>query len=574
MRKHLSWVIVIAALACNTLAPRPAPTPLPTVTALPTAELQASQTPASTLTPTATPTPIPQSDLYIAPGDVLIHPDPHIYSGDKVSFEVFAHDGAKIGLRDFPVGLYAGAPGSDTQLAAEPASPYGLGERLQATFIWVWDTTDLVGPQTLTIVLDPNGEIRNGDENKENNTLAFTVNILPRAELAASEREAEWATAETECCLFNYITGSAAERDLDLITAAAQESLVYVEEKMGRAAGQKMVFNLINRLLGHGGFAADTVTITYIDRDYAGGGLENVFRHEAAHVLNRAFGDHRPALIEEGTATYIAGGHFKEEPFEPRMVGVLALDRYIPLQQLADDFYNSQHEIGYLEGAAFVQYLVDAYGWENFETFLAAFQPAPRDSAMLDAGLRLVYDKSLAGVEAEWLAHLRTQPADERWRADIDATVQYFDTIRRYQQANDPSAHFLTAWIPDINRAVREDIVADYSRHPGAPENIALETMLIEVDRAIEGGDYPAAARYLSAVNAVLATGDFGESPLATMYLQVVRAAHAAGYEPQRIQITAGPDSIFALVTASAHAQPTTLFEIKLTQENGVWRMN
>jgi len=126
MRKHLSWVIVIAAaLACNTLAPRPAPTPLPTVTAPPPAELQASQTPAPTRAPTATPalsevegpTSIPQSDLYIVPGDVLIHPDPQIYSGDKVSFEVFAHDGANIGLRDFPVGLYAGAPGSDTQLA-------------------------------------------------------------------------------------------------------------------------------------------------------------------------------------------------------------------------------------------------------------------------------------------------------------------------------------------------------------------------------------------------------------------------------------------------------------------------
>ncbi|HLF02773.1 MAG TPA: hypothetical protein VI547_12400 [Anaerolineales bacterium] len=557
-----------ATLSCNTLLPRPTPTPVPTATPLPT---PTPVPPTPTVAPTQTATPIPHSDLYIEPGDVIIHPDSEIYAGDIVSFEVFAHDGANIGLSNFSIALYANEPNPNNQIGLSQATSYGLGERLQATFVWVWNTAGLVGPQTLTVVLDPRGEIQNGDENESNNTLAFTVDVQPRTGLAPAERYAEWITAESECCIFNYITGSAAERDLELIQTTADRAVRYVETKVGREAEEKIVFNLINRLLGHGGFASDTVTISYLDRDYAGGGLENVFRHEAAHILNRAFGRERPAIIEEGAATYITGGHFKEEPFEPRLIGLLALDRYIPLAELTDDFYNAQHEIGYLEGAALIDYLVNMYGWERFVTLLGAFQSAGSQSAMLDAGLRLAYDKTLAELEAEWLAHLRAQPVDERWRKDIEYTVAYYDTVRRYQQANDPSAHFLTAWIPDISQAVRDDIVADYSRHPETATNIALETMLIEIDRAIEAGDFDTVRRYLDSVNAVLeAGGIIAVDSLAADHFALTEAALSAGYEPQHIQLAA--DS--ATVIASLPDQPAALTDLKLTRINGVWRVN
>ncbi|MEK7786464.1 MAG: hypothetical protein AAB658_13730, partial [Chloroflexota bacterium] len=355
------------------------------------------------------------------------------------------------------------------------------------------------------------------------------------------------------------------------IKATADNAMRYVENKLGRQQQSRIVFNLIDRLLGHGGFASDTITITYIDRDYAGGGMENVFRHEAAHVLDRqGWGEH-PTLITEGLATYVAGGHFKEEPFEPRMAGVLALEQSIPLTELADNFYPSQHEIGYLEGAAFIDYLVAAYGWERFVILLGAFQPANTQSAMLDGGLRLVYEKSLAEMEAEWLAYLRARPVDLRWQTDIADTVIFYDTVRRYQQAYDPSAHFLNAWIPDIQRAVSENITADYNRHPSTLENIALETMLIEADRALEAGDYAATERHLAAVNAVLdAEGNFAADLLATDYLALAASALEAGYEPQHIQL----DSDAATVIASRAEQPTVLVELRLTRVNGVWRMN
>ncbi|MEK6573451.1 MAG: hypothetical protein AABZ58_03945 [Chloroflexota bacterium] len=570
MRRPITVALALTVaftLACNALIPRATPTPTPTVAPTNTV----APTPTVAPTETATPTLVPQTDLYIAPGDVVIHPEPLVYSGDLVSFEVFAHDGAGIHLHNFPVAVYLGEPSDEHKLAVEPAFHYGLGERLEATFTWVWNTTGLTGPQTITVVLDPTDEVQIGDENKDNNTLTVTVDILPRADLPVAQRNAGWVTAESDCCIFHYITGSPAERDIELIKATADEAIRYVEEKLGREQRGRMEFNLIDRLLGHGGFASETVTITYIDRDYAGGGLENVFRHEAAHVLNRQGGGNRPSLIEEGMATYIAGGHFKEEPFEPRMVGLLALDRYIPLAQLADDFYTSQHEIGYLEGAAFITYLVNTYGWNQFTVLLGAFQKAEIESAMLDGGLRLTHNKSLAELESEWRAHLQAQPVDERWKNDIAYTIAYYDTVRRYQQVYDPSAFFLTAWIPDIERAVREDITADYNRHPYTPENIALETILIEVDRAVETADFATAELYLDAVNAVLdSNGNFDSDSLAADYLNLTSATLAAGYEPQRIRL----DSDSATVTASTPDQPAALADLNLTRVNGVWRVN
>ncbi len=575
MRRLLTLLILVAALAlaCNTLVPvaiTATPVPLPTATPYPTATALPTATPRPTVSPTLA-APATPTDLYISPGDVLIHPEPVLYSGDVVSFEVFAHDGGHKGLSGFPVAVYLGDPEAGKELSQVRAGAYGLGGRLEATFTWVWDTSGLVGTQTLRVVLDPTDEIQIGDENTANNVLTVPVTLLPRADEPPVEQSAHWLTSESVCCVFRYISGTAAERDIVSIEAAADKAITYVEARMGRELSSKLTFNLINRLLGHGGFATDTVTISYLDRDYAGGGLENVFRHESAHVLDRQMGGARPAVITEELATYVAGGHFKNEPFAPRAAGLLAQKRYIPLRQLADDFYNSQHETGYLEGAAFITYLVDTFGWDRFATLLGAFQPAPKDSAMLDAGLRLTYNKSLDELEADWLAYLRALPPDARWQTDIADTIDYYDTVRRYQQADDPSAYFLTAWIPDIEQAVRRDITADYSRHPAAPENIALETLLVRAGRAINEGDHATTRRCLEAVNAVLeAHGDFAADPLAYDYLLLTRLALDSGYEPQRIAL----DGDSAVVTATRLDGSTALTELKLTRTNGVWQMN
>src|SRR3989304_1987237 len=179
------FLFLLLSLSCSTLTP----TPAPTLTVAPTVRPTAIPTPAPT--PTLEPPPAPP-DLYIEPGDVLVHPDAAVYSGDLVSFEVFAHDGANMNLSGFGIGIYEGEPIDSNRIAVESAFPTGLGGRLQATFTWVWNTTGLEGPQTITAVLDPTDRIQIGDENTDNNVLTFTVDLLPRASLPAPEQDAQW----------------------------------------------------------------------------------------------------------------------------------------------------------------------------------------------------------------------------------------------------------------------------------------------------------------------------------------------------------------------------------------------
>ncbi|MEK7276555.1 MAG: hypothetical protein AAB427_04330, partial [Chloroflexota bacterium] len=131
--RHLSlflFLFLSLSFSCSTLTPTLAPTLTVAPTVRPTA------IPTVVPTPTLEPTPAP-SDLYIEPGDVLVHPDAAVYSGDLVSFEVFAHDGANMNLSGFGIAIYRGEPTDSNQIDLENAAPTGLGGRLQATFTWV-----------------------------------------------------------------------------------------------------------------------------------------------------------------------------------------------------------------------------------------------------------------------------------------------------------------------------------------------------------------------------------------------------------------------------------------------------
>jgi hypothetical protein len=560
MRKFFP-LITLLLIACNITSLIATPTPTPTSVRTPTATL----TPTAAPTATATPSLNAKRDLYIESSDILIHPDGAIYSGDIVSIEAIVHDGAKMNLRGFAVELYI-----DSKLITrERASGHGIGQRLEASFEWAWRTTGLGGAHTIQIVIDSDDKIKIGDEDPTNNTASLTVNVQPRSDLPFNELNAKWIRSESECCIFNYIANSPAARDIESIKTRTGDSVAFVESRLGRKRSTKLVFNFIDRVLGHGGFAGDTMTITYMDRDYPAGSFSNVVRHETAHILGRALGKERPTIIEEGFATYITGGHFKPEPFAPRVAGLVALDRYIPLAQLADNFYPSQHEIGYLESAGLIEYLVNTYGWEKFVTLLGAFQQTRNESTMLDAGLRFTYSKKLSEIESDYLAYLRTQ-TDPRWTRDIENTIRYYDTVRLYQKKFDPSAYYLSAWIPDIDRAVRDGITADYQRHPRAPRHIAIETMLIEADRGIDSGDYDLAERILNALTKVLAAdGDLTVDSLSADYLEIVKQILASGYEPQRITLKDNA----AIIIAQRNNATLPLIQLQLTRLNGVWAL-
>jgi hypothetical protein len=263
----------------------------------------------------------------------------------------------------------------------------------------------------------------------------------------------------------------------------------------------------MSRTLGHGGFTNDGIYVSYLDRNYAGSTFDMIFIHEAVHWFdNKLGGDLRPTIFLEGLAVYLTGGHFKPEALIPRAAALLRLNWYIPLKSLADSFYPSQHEVGYLEAGALVKYLVDTYGWQAFNSFYRDIHPSPGglQSEAIDRALQTHFNLSLDQVESDFLAKLKSQPVDLSLIDDVRLSVQYYDTVRRYQQMFDPSAYFQTAWLADATIMRQKNITADYLRRPNGIINQYLENLLVETDSALRSGDYTNSAQKLKALNVML----------------------------------------------------------------------
>jgi hypothetical protein len=486
-----------------------------------------------------------------------------LYSGDIVSFEISAQNAAP-SWQGATVSVYAGTRASEP-VATGQFGKFGIGERAQATFTWVWDTAHLEGPQTLVVEVAPPGAEKT--DLAPLDVLTVSVNLLPASQRPMPEPLAHWAESQSVCCVFHYLTGTAAARDIQRIESEADRAFAHVEDVLGVQQGRKVSFTMLSRLLGHGGFASDDISLTYIDRNPAGSDLLIVFEHESTHILDHTLAKTRPTIMTEGLAVYVAGGHFKPEDLDKRAAALLTLGRYVPLTDLANTFYFSQHEIGYLEGGAFITYLVNTYGWAHFKTFYGSFQDAPSQAQMLEAALRANFGKGLSDLEADWLAHLRSLPPDEDQIEDLRLTIELYDTLRRYQQMDDPAAHFLTAWLPDGPEARKRGIVADFVRHPDAPENVALEAMLSEAGRTLAAGDFDTTEKLLASVNAVLDAHNLFLDPLAASYLEIVTRLEATGYEAQTI--TLSRDS----ATVTAIRDWPALETLTLTRTASGWRL-
>ncbi len=522
--------LLLATLACSTLLPAATPTRPPATAFPPTAF--PSLTPRATRPPAAAP--VPTEPPASPPGDILFQPGPFLYSGDLVSLAVVGQPA----WRNAQVTVFYGDPSDGVPVSNGAFGTFGLGGRPQATFWWAWDTAGLTGDQTLTAVVTP------AAGGAPLATLTRTVKLWPADQRPQPEPQARWAQAESACCVFHYLTGTAAARDIDSIKTEADEAFTRLEAALGVQPRAKVAFTFLSRLLGHGGFADDEIYITYIDRNPAGLDLPTVFVHEGAHILDRQITEARPAMLAEGLAVFVAGGHYHPEDLQRRAAALLTLDRYIPLRDLARDFYNAQHEIGYLEAGAFIQYLVEAYGWEQFRAMYAAFPANVDDARMVADGLAAHYGRPLEALEAEWLARLRAQPADPDEAAHLRLTLALYDTLRRYQQLNDPAAYFLTAWLPNGPEARRRGVTADFLRSPHAAENIALEAMLAAAEQALTRREFAAAEDLITAVNRVLEARNLFFDPLAARYLRAVTDLAARGYELQTLELAgAGPQA-------------------------------
>ncbi|HEX7540818.1 MAG TPA: hypothetical protein VF352_01690 [Anaerolineales bacterium] len=422
---------------------------------------------------------------------VIPHPDGPLYVGDQVSFEVLAPNAAGDKNASIEV-MFDGQ-----ELGSAGFAPYGIGGRRQATLWWVWNTHDLKpGNYTLTFTRLP-----------DNTTWTETFLLHPAVQVPSPEPGAQWVSTTTVCCNLYYITGTAAERDISALSQEADQESAAVSAQMATSLSKRIDIIFMSRVIGHGGFTWSGVYVSYLDGNYIGNDISILFHHEFVHYYDSSLGgSYLPAMLQEGLAVYLTGGHFKPEPLGPRAAALLDLGWYIPLTTIADDFYNQQHDISYLEAGALVQYLVETYGWSAFNNFYRTI-PAPENqtvSAVMNTALHDNFGISFADLETVYRASLQAQPVTQDIRTDLKLTVTFFDTVRRYQEAFDPSAYFLTAWLPDGSVMRQRGIVADFLRHPERWENRLLESLLISSQRELFSGDYKRAESTLKWINWIM----------------------------------------------------------------------
>jgi hypothetical protein len=560
------------------ILPSPSFTPLPTTalpsatfTPLPTLTSTYTPTPSLTLTPLASPTAVvtlgTPGVLQPLQATVLVHPDGGLYVGDQVSFEVIVPTQSE--TRGAASQVMVNGPDGQ-RLGSAGFGAYGLGERQEAMLVWAWDTRNLdSGDYPITFTLQPGGQV-----------WTETLTLLPQESLPWPEPQAHWATARSKCCTLYYLTDTASDRDMNDLLRQADAQASDAAQRMGIDFTAPITITLLSRVLGQGGFAGQEIDITYLDRNYVGSDFGMVLHHEMIHILDaRLGGDYRPSLFVEGLAVYETGGHFKPEPLMPRAAALLpgetGLGWYIPLAELADHFYTSQHEIGYLEGAALVNYMVDTWGWEAFSSFyrdIHATQDNNQASA-IDAALQKHFQLTFSELEAKFKAALSRIPVTTEQREDLRLTVKYYDTARRYQQILDPSAFFQAAWLVDTRTMRSRAIVADILRHPAKAENLALEAMLVNVFSDLSNGQYAQVEQMLGAINATLDAmqrGDyqpFEVNDMASDFYAIVQAVGQAGYQVQRIEL--GNDSANAWATADS----TELVELTLKRGGAGWEI-
>ena len=432
-----------------------------------------------------------------SPLQVITHPDGLLYVGDQVSFEILAPPGYEsVTHHNIDVSF------EGKSIGKSGFAPYGIGGRTEAVLWWAWDTRPLKpGTYTLTFTSSP-----------EENTWNESISLLPADQVPPPAPQAHWAETTTVCCNIYYITGTDAARDISTLGKEADEQSADVAGKMQSSLKGKIPLVFMPRILGNGGFTSDAVYVSYLDNNYLANDTSIILHHEFVHFYdNQIGGTYLPPIFEEGLAVYLSGGHYKPEPIAPQAAALFNLGWYIPLQKLADDFYNQEHEIGYLEAAGLVKYLVDTYGWTKFNEFYRTIpQPGNQKiSTVINASARNNLGISFADMEAGYQKYLQAQAVPPAEKEDLQLTVQFFDTGRRYQMSFDRSAYFLTAWLPDGTQMRQRGITADLLRHPQGLGNRYIEAQLKNAWAELAGGNYTETQITLEWINVILNIATF-----------------------------------------------------------------
>jgi hypothetical protein len=464
--------------------------PQPTRTPAPTTARPATAAPTFTPTPYPTPTPETVRDPQLSPDNVHLFPWPPAV-GDWLSVDVDPLYLDTVDGQQVTVTVDLGQSGVFTA-GVEPA---GLVWAPQARFIWIERIPEDAATLALTVTLHlPSDAV---DPRPENNSVSLLAPIEPLSALAPPEPQATWAITETEGFRLHYLTGSAAERDIDSIVLEAQQAYSDVTRLLDGGASPVSIY-LLDRVVGQGGYASsDWVAVSYVDRRYSPTLLGSVLRHELVHRLDGDLGcDEAPAMVREGLAVYLAGGHYRPEPIRVKAAALLETPRYVPLSTLVEGFYGHQHEIAYLEAGAVIGYLVDRLGWDRLSVLCKAAGEskgsAETDRSRWEAGLRAVDVGEAVDFEAAWQAWLEQgarAASDVVATEDIELELRLMDAMRGYQAALDPAAHFLEGILFSPAEAERLGVVADFVRRPRSAEAIALELALAMAQEAATESD-------------------------------------------------------------------------------------
>jgi hypothetical protein len=531
----------------------------------PTVDVQSAATPAPSPTveapeaEDATP-----QDLSITAEDVQLFPVPRIISGDRVTFGVQPHVPLGVTVENVSVDIYV-----DGQAASSSKLEWRNWDgRAQGIYEWVWDTSGHPGNHEIRVVLDSQDVIQEGDEDATNNETVFTVRVGKASERPLEERDASWITSENDCCYVHAMTRTAAYRDLPELLATIDSAVSEVASRLNETPENKFDVYLIDRTIGQGGYAGSELVIVYNDRPYIGGALYELIKHEAVHVIDRQFAPQRIEFLAEGVAVWASGGHYSVQDLQRRAAALLAINEYVPLADLADSYYQAQHEIGYLEAGAFVDFLVTQYGWPKVREFYSGTSTSDgaTEAEALDTNLQEYFGSSLAELETAWLAQLRSLQPTEAEVADLRSTIRYFETARRYQLAHDATAYFRTAWLPRPGEAIERGNAADFLRRPDSETNLTLEVMLLAAYEAIGVKDYGKANVLLDSIERSLEQDAAAADPLVGSYEEIVHSAVAFGYEPQRVTLDGGNATVLA-TTASGYQ----LFDLGMELRRGDW---
>ena len=373
MRRFAHFLLCLTA-ACGLLprssaAPAPEPTPAATVTRPAPRRRRATRPRRHQPPPARRAT---STDRYahaaggrrqyrLAAGRYHFPPGPQLYSAATWPALRSWPPARLSGWSGAPVRIYLDQRG-DGRWRAATLAHYGLGRRLQATFTWVWDTTGRVGPQTVIVVASPIAW-RRGRAAEQ--TLTVSVNLLPAEARPQPEPEAQWAEAESACCIFHYLTGTAAARDIDLIRVEADAAFAHVSSGAGRHPEQKVVFTLVSRLMGHGGFASAKFRSAISTATRPSPTCSACSRMKARTCSTARLLD-TPGR-DGGRAGGVRGGRALQarSRWSRARRRLLALRRYFRWPNWPTASTRPSTRSATWKAGAFIQYLVDRDGWEH-----------------------------------------------------------------------------------------------------------------------------------------------------------------------------------------------------------------